>query len=79
LCTEKEKEKEVKNKDQLLLENLYSGIFRKGKCLHCGSLLTSEEISESKKEKNINLMCEGKSDCNGVVLYHGVSNGENVV
>jgi len=69
----------MKNKDQIVLENLYSGIFRKGRCLHCGSLLTTEEVSESKKEKNIELMCEGKSDCNGVVLYHGVSNGENVV
>lgn len=69
----------MKNNDVLILENLYEGIYRKGRCLDCGCLLTEEEMKKSKDDKNLNLLSEGKTDCNGVVIYHGQSRGENVV
>jgi len=70
----------MRDKDQILLENLYTGIGRKGRCLECGCQLTKEDIDNSKKLANTIPLTEAKqADCNGVIVYHGVSNGENIV
>lgn len=66
----------MRNNDQILLEDLYLGIIKKGRCLECGCHLTKEEIENSKK---MPITEAKKSDCNGVIVYHGVSNGENIV
>lgn len=53
--------------NKVLIEKTYT-------CVECGNFFKKEKnniIKESKRSK--------KTNCNGVIVYHGVSNGENIV
>ena len=95
-------------KDQILLEDLYSGIYRQRKCTDCGCQLTKENTkylfealgdeidadpsispttetptTEAPQTQQINATnnqpTKKKSNCNGVIVYHGQNNGHNIV
>jgi hypothetical protein len=86
----------MNNKDNLLLEDLYCGIYRKGKCVECGKHLTESDFklkeqlilkeeqeaaaAPASPEIDKSFMAKrARTNCNGVILYHGQNNGENIV
>lgn len=94
-------------KDQILLEDLYSGIYRKRHCADCGCQLTKENTKylfegledetqmgtetpvESPTEPSVSNSVDQKQDqpqqpvkksnCNGVIIYHGKNKNHNIV
>jgi hypothetical protein len=88
----------MRTEDQIILEDLYCGIHKKGKCLECGKTLNEEdfkirkelllkeedEISQQvdpqlQKPDQALLAKQARANCNGVIVYHGMNNGENIV
>jgi len=56
----------MKDKDSLILENLYSENIKKS-CDYCGKQLTYEEVMWN---ESYDLLSEA-TDCNGYIVYHG--------